>query len=280
MTTGVASAPSGRTPGARSEVLVLETVVKRFGGVRALSGVSLRIERGSIFGLIGPNGAGKTTVFNLITGLYRPDEGDVRFDGASVAGSSPARLAAAGIARTFQNVRLFGHLSVLDNVLVAAESARRTGLLGALLRSPRALAEERVLMRRARQLLDRLELGGVAREPAASLPYGSQRRLEIARALMLSPKVLLLDEPAAGLNHKEADVLRHQIVWLRDHFDLTIVLIEHNMRVVMQACERVHVLDRGETIAEGTAAEIRSDRRVLMAYMGEPTSAEGGGSQS
>src|SRR5262249_5921688 len=150
---------------------------------------------------------------------------------------SPAQLAAAGIGRTFQNVRLFGHLSVLDNVLVAAESARRTGLLGALVRSRRAILEERVLIRRGRQLLDQLELGDVAREPAASLPYGSQRRLEIARALMLSPKVLLLDEPAAGLNHSEADVLCRQIVWLRGHFDLTIVLIEHNMRVVMQACE-------------------------------------------
>jgi branched-chain amino acid transport system ATP-binding protein len=250
-------------------LLVLDRVEKRFGGLRAISGVSFEVHERQIFGLIGPNGAGKTTLFNCITGHYAPEAGEVRFQGASIVGHKPHRIALAGIARTFQNVRLFAEMSVIENVLVSAHHRVRAGVLGALLRTRRYADDERQMVARAEELLEIFELSKLKHEPAASLPYGSQRRLEIARALMLAPRLLLLDEPAAGLNSQEADKLQEQIKWLRDHFSLAIVLVEHNMRVVMRACEHVHCVDHGETIAAGTPEQVQAHPAVLEAYLGQ-----------
>jgi branched-chain amino acid transport system ATP-binding protein len=249
--------------------LTLDKVEKRFGGLRAIANVSFEVRERQIFGLIGPNGAGKTTLFNCITGHYAPESGDMRFLGQTIVGKKPHQIALGGIARTFQNVRLFGELTVLENVLVSAHHRLRAGVLGTVLRTGSHAEDERALVRRADELLDIFELGGLRENEAASLPYGSQRRLEIARALMLSPKLLLLDEPAAGLNSQEADKLTEQIIWLRDHFALSIVLVEHNMRVVMRASEHVHCVDHGETIASGTPQEVQSHPAVLEAYLGQ-----------
>jgi branched-chain amino acid transport system ATP-binding protein len=249
--------------------LELRDVSKTFGGLRAVGGVSFDVPRGSIFGLIGPNGAGKTTVFNLITGVYRPDTGSIRSGDLDLTALSPSEIARRGVARTFQNIRLFGQLSVLENVLVACESSRRTQLGAALLRLPSFHREEAELRSRALELLRVFDLHGLAEERATSLSYGNQRRLEIARAMMLKPQVLLLDEPAAGMNYGEAEGLKQQIRWLREQFSLTVVLVEHNMQVVMSVCEQLHVLDRGETISAGTPSEVRKDPKVLAAYLGE-----------
>ena len=254
-------------------VLELDKVEQVFGGLRAIAGVSLTIEERQIFGLIGPNGAGKTTLFNCITGHYRPSSGDVRFLGRSIVGQKPHQIALAGIARTFQNVRLFGQMSVLDNVTVAAHHTTRSGMLGAMLRTRAYVDDELSLTRRAFELLELFDLRALEAERASSLSYGAQRRLEIARALMLSPRVLLLDEPAAGLNSSEADKLKQQIKWLRDQFKLAVVLVEHNMQVVMGACEHVHCVDHGETIATGTPDEVRNHPAVLAAYLGEDPAA-------
>ncbi len=249
--------------------LELSDVTKSFGGIKAVTRVSFRVPSGSIFGLIGPNGAGKTTVFNLVTGVYRSDEGSIRLDGVDIVAKKPAQIAAAGVARTFQNIRLFSQMSVIDNVLVACETKRRSGLRGALIRSSAFLDEEKTLRGKALELLDVFELGRLANEPSTSLSYGDQRRLEIARAMMLGPKILLLDEPAAGMNYGEAEGLKKQIRWLRERFELTVVLVEHNMQVVMSVCEEIHVLDYGETIAHGRPDEIRQHPKVLAAYLGE-----------
>lgn len=246
-------------------------VSKSFGGLRAVSDVSLSVPRGSIFGLIGPNGAGKTTLFNLVTGVYRADSGSIRFEGKDLGHEKPASIAAAGVARTFQNIRLFGQLSVIDNVLIACETTRKTGLAAALLRSSRFYDDERDMRARAFELLEIFDLSGVANELPGSLPYGNQRRLEIARAMMLRPRLLLLDEPAAGMNYGEAEGLKEQIRWLRDRFELTVILVEHNMQVVMGVCEALHVLDHGETIAAGPPEQIKKDPKVLAAYLGEET---------
>jgi branched-chain amino acid transport system ATP-binding protein len=249
--------------------LTLEHVTKNFGGLRAVGDVSFKVPSKSIFGLIGPNGAGKTTAFNLITGVYKHDAGTIRFGGTDLRPLKPAQIARAGIGRTFQNIRLFAQLSVIENLLVAGELHKKANLAASVLRMPVHYADERAMHERASRLLEVFGLNGVANEPSTSLPYGNQRRLEIARAMMLEPKLLLLDEPAAGMNYGEAEGLKTQIRWLRDEFELTVVLVEHNMQVVMGVCEEIHVLDHGETIAHGTPAEIKEHPKVLAAYLGQ-----------
>ena len=249
--------------------LELGSVTKTFGGLRAVGDVTFDVPEGSIFGLIGPNGAGKTTVFNIITGVYKPDAGTIRFVGEDLAPLKPSQIAHRGIARTFQNIRLFGQLTVLENVLIACENRRRAGLFAALLRSRLFYRAEEEMADRALELLRIFDLDKMADETSTSLSYGNQRRLEIARAMMLGPKLLLLDEPAAGMNYGEAEGLKKQIRWLRDKFKITVVLVEHNMQVVMGVCEEIHVLDHGETIAHGTPEEVRKHPKVLAAYLGE-----------
>jgi branched-chain amino acid transport system ATP-binding protein len=252
-------------------LLSLQKVDKTFGGLRALKEVSFDVPPRSIFGLIGPNGAGKTTLFNVITGVYSPDGGAIHFEGQDIGGESPARVATRGIARTFQNIRLFRSMTVEENVMVAGHHLHQASVLGAMLRTRAQAEDEARLGKRARELLDVMGLGRHAQDVAGSLPYGSQRRLEIARALMLKPKLLLLDEPAAGMNSQEAAELERQIRFLRDEMGLTIVLVEHNMAVVMSVCEAVHVVDHGETIAHGTPQQVKRDPAVLAAYLGKPT---------
>ncbi len=239
-----------------------------FGGLRALSGFNLSLAPGEIAGLIGPNGAGKTTVFNLITQVYRPDSGTIRFEGRLLAGRRPDQVAALGIGRTFQNIRLFKNLSVLDNVRVAGYARSRYSAGEAILRCGRCRAEEGRIRDEALSLLSRFGLAGLSGEAARNLPYGPQRRLEIARALMLRPRLLLLDEPAAGMNPSEIVELNSAIRLLRDDFGLAILLIEHQMSLVMGVCERIAVLDFGETIAFGPPEEVRRDPKVLAAYLG------------
>lgn len=252
-------------------LLSLEKVDKIFGGLRALKEVSFSVPEKAIFGLIGPNGAGKTTLFNVITGVYSPDGGSIRFEGQSIGGQSPAAVAHRGIARTFQNIRLFRSMTVEENVMVAGHHLHQASLLAAMFRTRAHAEDEARLRQRARELLDVMGLGRHCRDVAGSLPYGSQRRLEIARALMLKPKLLLLDEPAAGMNSQEAAELERQIRFLRDEMGLTVVLVEHNMAVVMSVCESVHVVDHGETIAFGTPEQVKKHPAVLAAYLGKST---------
>jgi branched-chain amino acid transport system ATP-binding protein len=256
--------------------LELKNVTKNFGGLRAVSDVSFTVPERSIFGLIGPNGAGKTTVFNLITGVYKHDSGSIRFGDTDLLPLRPAQIAAVGIGRTFQNIRLFAQLTVIENLLVACELQKRAHLFSALLRTPLHYGDEEAMHEQAYKLLDVFEMREMAGEPSTSLSYGNQRRLEIARAMMLKPKLLLLDEPAAGMNYGEAEGLKTQIRWLRDTFGLTVVLVEHNMQVVMGVCEEIHVLDHGETIAHGDPAEIKQHPKVLAAYLGEEEHVETG----
>ncbi len=252
-------------------LLSLEKVDKTFGGLRALKQVSLSVPEKSIFGLIGPNGAGKTTLFNVITGVYTPDGGSVHFAGRDISGESPARVANRGIARTFQNIRLFRTMTVEENVMVAGHHLHQASMLDAMLRTRAQATDEARLQARARELLEVMGLSKHCTDVAGSLPYGSQRRLEIARALMLEPQLLLLDEPAAGMNSQEAAELQRQIRFLRDEMGLTIVLVEHNMAVVMNVCETVHVVDHGETIAEGAPESVKRNPAVLAAYLGKST---------
>jgi len=249
--------------------LVLQHVSKSFGGLRAVFDVSFTVKKNVIFGLIGPNGAGKTTVFNLITGVYKHDAGTIRFGDHDLAPLKPAQVAAVGIARTFQNIRLFSQLTVIENLLVACELQKKAHLGAAVARMPIHYEDEDRMHDEAIKLLEVFDLHEMADAAPTALSYGNQRRLEIARAMMLKPKMLLLDEPAAGMNYGEAEGLKTQIRWLRDTFDLSVVLVEHNMQVVMGVCEDIHVLDHGETIAHGNADDVRADPNVLAAYLGE-----------
>ncbi|MGE5588075.1 MAG: ABC transporter ATP-binding protein [Clostridia bacterium] len=250
-------------------VLTLDHVTIKFGGLVAVNDFSLDMRKGELVGLIGPNGAGKTTVFNIVTGQYTPTKGRVTFEGRDITGWRPDLIAAAGIARTFQNVRLFTGLTVLDNVLVSQHLRVKSSFLSAACQLPSYVKEDQETRARGMELLERVGLADLAKEQAGGLPYGQQRRLEIARALATNPRLLLLDEPAAGMNPEETTQLMKFICRIRDEFGLTILLIEHDMRLVMGICERIRVIDYGVSIAEGTPQQIQSDPRVIAAYLGE-----------
>lgn len=250
-------------------LLEMEAVTQRFGGLLAIDALDFTAEAGSITALIGPNGAGKSTVFNVLTGIYRPTAGAVRFDGVRIDGRDSAAIVALGIARTFQNIRLFAQASVLQNVMTGEHVRLHANLLESILHTPRQQTEERAVRERARELLAFVGLTGVDEAAAADLPYGSQRKLEIARALASSPRLLLLDEPAAGMNPTEKNGLITLIERIRER-GTTVLLIEHDMGLVMRVAERITVLDHGERIAAGTPAEIRADQRVIDAYLGKP----------
>jgi branched-chain amino acid transport system ATP-binding protein len=257
---------------AAAPILEVERIGKRFGGLVALTDVSFSIGRGEIYGLIGPNGAGKTTLFNVLTGIYRQDSGVIRFEGAPLANPTPDRIAKLGIARTFQNIRLFANLSALENVMIGRHVRTRAGVVGAVLRDRRTRAEEAAIERRARELLRYVGIAERGNELARHLSYGDQRRLEIARALATDPKLLALDEPAAGMNATEKLDLRKLLDAIRGD-GTTVLIIEHDVRLVMGLCDRVLVLDYGRNIAEGAPKAIQKDPRVIDAYLGKPREA-------
>lgn len=252
-----------------AELLKVDNVSMVFGGLRAVSNLSMHIDEGELIGLIGPNGAGKTTAFNMITGVYTPTEGKVYFNGQQSSGKKSYQVTQMGMARTFQNIRLFSELSVIENVKIAYNMHVTYNLADAIVRDGKYLSEEEFITQKALDLLKIFHLEEEAHEVAKNLPYGKQRRLEIARALATEPKLLLLDEPAAGMNPQETKELMEMIRWIRKEFNLSILLIEHDMGLVMGVCERIYVLEYGMKIAEGTPEEIKHNKRVIEAYLGE-----------
>jgi branched-chain amino acid transport system ATP-binding protein len=249
-------------------LLEVRNLAKSFGGIHAVRDVSLSIDKGSISAVIGPNGAGKTTFFNLLTGIYKPDKGELRFDGKSLLGMRPDQVMKAGIARTFQNIRLFHNMTVLENVMVGEHSRLRISLVETLLRTGSFARQEQHVRQKASDLLKFVGLAGKGDEIAKNVPYGDQRRIEIARALASDPKLILLDEPTAGMNPNESEEAMNLFRRIRDERGITVVLIEHDMKVVMGISEHIDVLDYGQKIAEGTPAEIRANPRVVEAYLG------------
>ncbi len=249
-------------------ILKLEGITQEFGGLRALDTVSMEVEQGKIFGIIGPNGAGKTTLFNIITGIYIPTEGNLFFKDGDITSTPAYNVARLGIGRTFQNIRLFGKLSVIDNVKLGSHGVTSSGFISNLFALPKAKKEEEIITAKALDLLELVGLADVKLEFADSLAYGDQRRLEIARALALEPTLLLLDEPAAGMNSAEKLDLMELINLIKEEYKLTILLVEHDMDLVMNICDLIAVLDYGKKIAEGTPQEVKSDERVIMSYLG------------
>lgn len=250
-------------------LLEIRNIGISFGGLKAVNDFSLTIEKGQLYGLIGPNGAGKTTVFNLLTGVYKPDTGSIFLDGKNLTGKKTIEINQAGIARTFQNIRLFKDLSVLDNVKAGLHNHHKYSTIEGILRLPRYYRVEKEMNERAMELLKVFDLDGEWDYKASNLPYGKQRKLEIARALATDPKLLLLDEPAAGMNPNETMELMNTIRFVRDQFDMTILLIEHDMKLVSGICEKLTVLNFGQVLTQGDTSEVLNDKRVITAYLGE-----------
>ncbi len=250
-------------------LLELNHVTKKFGGITALSDISFGAESGQILGIIGPNGAGKTTIFNLITGVYQVTEGDILFDGASIENKKPYQITQLGIARTFQNIRLFTNMTVLENILVGHHSQMHSGILASVIHTGAQKKEEEAARAKSMELLEFLGLGNDAERMASELPYGKQRKLEIARAMSTDPRLILLDEPAAGMNDSETEELGRLIQGIRSRFHMTIILIEHDMNLMMHLCDRIVVVNFGETLAEGVPKEIQENKAVIEAYLGK-----------